>query len=551
MPVKEKISLLEAVLSRMGDNIVEWGKATATVKGNTDDALVPIEAMVTTAAPVTYMSSLLRTLRALAAGGPLPALPTRTLPNGQVAVQVFPAKDDRVALLQPGAVGELVLLPGEGQGDKGVRRAELYGGPNGTLTHQGRVCVVLGAGNQGFLTFKDALFALFERGEVVAVKPHPIMKQWTPYMRHVLQPLVEAGFVRVLELDTVADTQALLYHPLVDCVHITGGTATHDAIVWGNTPEEQQRRRADNDPKLKVPITSELGCVTPVMIAPGSFTPAELLCQVRNVAVAVASNNGCNCNSHKVLVLPGDWAQADEFLALLRKEMREYVREPPYYPGIRKRYEAFKAHYPNCEVIEPTPPGMGCTPEVGPHLPFLLNIMDKLPEDPRSEPAFQVEPFAPVLTVVRLPTQGVTQFLEEAVRFANEDLWGTLSCTLVLHPNTEKQYPAESEKAICDLRYGVVGVNTWSATAVITGVTTWGAFAGDQTIADVGSGIGSAGNSYLVEGVQKAVYRTPVAGLAVPMPAHRSPYSKPVVKVVCGYLLGGLWGVAKALLRSR
>lgn len=42
-----------------------------------------------------------------------------------------------------------------------------------------------------------------------------------------------------------------------------------------------------------------------------------------------------------------------------------------------------------------------------------------------------------------------------------------------------------------------------------------------------------------------------MAGLAVPMPAHRSPYSKPVVKVVCGYLLGGLWGVAKALLRSR
>lgn len=46
---------------------------------------------------------------------------------------------------------------------------------------------------QGFLTFKDALFALFERGEVVAVKPHPIMKQWTPYMRHVLQPLVEVS----------------------------------------------------------------------------------------------------------------------------------------------------------------------------------------------------------------------------------------------------------------------------------------------------------------------------------------------------------------------
>ncbi len=50
----------------------------------------------------------------------------------------------------------------------------------------------------------------------------------------------------------MADTQALLYHPLVECVHLTGGTATHDAIVWGDTPEEQQRRRAANDPKLKV-----------------------------------------------------------------------------------------------------------------------------------------------------------------------------------------------------------------------------------------------------------------------------------------------------------
>ncbi len=47
-------------------------------------------------------------------------------------------------------------------------------------------------------------------------------------------------------------------------------------------------------------MSSELGCVTPVMIAPAAFTPAELLAQVRDVAVAVASNNGCNCNSHKV-----------------------------------------------------------------------------------------------------------------------------------------------------------------------------------------------------------------------------------------------------------
>lgn len=27
-------------------------------------------------------------------------------------------------------------------------------------------------------------------------------------------------------------------------------------------------------------------------------------------------------------------------------------------------------------------------------------------------------------------------FLEEAVRAANEDLWGTLSCTMLVHPET-------------------------------------------------------------------------------------------------------------------
>lgn len=50
----------------------------------------------------------------------------------------------------------------------------------------------------------------------------------------------------------LAVTQHMLYSPLTDCVHMTGGTATHDAIVWGSSPEEQARRRAANDPVLKV-----------------------------------------------------------------------------------------------------------------------------------------------------------------------------------------------------------------------------------------------------------------------------------------------------------
>lgn len=62
----------------------------------------------------------------------------------------------------------------------------------------------------------------------------------------------------------LALTQHMLYSPLTDCVHMTGGTATHDAIVWGGSPAEQARRRAASDPLLKVRLpAAELLRITP------------------------------------------------------------------------------------------------------------------------------------------------------------------------------------------------------------------------------------------------------------------------------------------------
>lgn len=39
------------------------------------------------------------------------------------------------------------------------------------------------------------------------------------------------------------------------CIPVpAGGIATHDAVVWGPTKEEQQRRKAAKDPLLKVRV---------------------------------------------------------------------------------------------------------------------------------------------------------------------------------------------------------------------------------------------------------------------------------------------------------
>ena len=50
----------------------------------------------------------------------------------------------------------------------------------------------------------------------------------------------------------------LCQHALVDSMHITGSDATHDAIVWQGQPKR------GTAPYTK-PVTSELGCVSPLV----------------------------------------------------------------------------------------------------------------------------------------------------------------------------------------------------------------------------------------------------------------------------------------------
>ena len=121
--------------------------------------------------------------------------------------------------------------------------------------HAGRVCAVLGAGNQGFLTITDVLTLAFVDGCVVLVKYHDIQAPAAQYIDHLFEPLRRWGAFESMTCGLPA-TRHLLYSPLVDCVHMTGGSATHDAIVWGAPGEEQERRKAANDPLLKVTCLS-------------------------------------------------------------------------------------------------------------------------------------------------------------------------------------------------------------------------------------------------------------------------------------------------------
>jgi hypothetical protein len=166
--------------------------------------------------------------------------------------------------------------------------------------------VILGAGNQTFLSALDALYYLFVEGHVCVVKHHPLMLPSKPYFDQLFEPLIRAGFIASVEASPQL-ASALIHSPLTDAVHLTGGIATHDAIVFGTGADAETRRR-EGRPLLRARMVSELGCITPYIILPGpagpggddGWTDAAIARHTAACAEGLANNVSCNCLATKV-----------------------------------------------------------------------------------------------------------------------------------------------------------------------------------------------------------------------------------------------------------
>jgi hypothetical protein len=226
--------------------------------------------------------------------------------------------------------------------------------PDGSPVQQhesaGHLSLVLGAGNQSFLAFGDVMHEMFVKGNVTILKHHPVREFSAPFYEELFGDLIDDGFF-VSTLGDLDISSWLCEHNLIDAVHMTGGTATHDAIVWG-VGEAQLKNKQANTPVLTKPMTSELGCITPWIICSGvEWTDKQLRRHASQLAKAFVSQNSCNCLSPKVLVLDEDWPQADRFLEYLRDFLSKAKSPPPYYPGSRRRFLGFKDAYPE-EALE-------------------------------------------------------------------------------------------------------------------------------------------------------------------------------------------------------
>ncbi|MCA9667658.1 MAG: aldehyde dehydrogenase family protein [Myxococcales bacterium] len=417
-----------------------------------------------------------------------------TRPDGQVVVNVFP-ENTLDKMLYAGFSAEVWMQPDVNASDLASTMAVFYKQKD----PEGRVALVLGAGNVASIGPLDVIYKLFVEGQVCLLKMNPVNDYLGPYVEEAFRCLVDRGYLRFAYGG--ADVGSYLtQHAGIDEIHITGSDRTHDAIVFG-TGEEGKKRKADNNPICDKRITSELGNVSPVIVVPGLWSKSELRFQAENIATQMTNNAGFNCNAAKVLVMHDKWPQRTALLAELRDVLAQVPQRPWYYPGAGDRWASFKDAHPQAETYGDERGG-----STGPVLPWTL-IPGVDSGDP-TEMCFSVESFCGVTAETTLGGADAGEFLANAVRFCNERVWGTLNACIIVHPKSAAALGSRLEQAIADLEYGSIAINHWPALAYGLGVTTWGAYPG-HTFDDIQSGIGVVHNAYMFDRPQKSVVRGP------------------------------------------
>ncbi|MFE1664868.1 aldehyde dehydrogenase family protein [Microbacterium sp. P02] len=481
----QRARLFERVRAAVGAVAEEWADTASLSKDLAPGH--PLRGEEWLAGPYAVLVSLdayLVSLRALASGrSPLEGVRTDAAPGGRIRAHTFPSRAID-GLLLSGYTGEVWLQPGVtaeeavGSAGLGQRRPTASGG----------VGLVLGAGNVTSIPVLDVFYELLAHNRTVILKVNPTQDALVPIYERALAPLIEPGFLRIVR--GAGDVGAhLTGHPGIAHVHITGAATTFDAIVWGPGETGEQNRR-DNRPALHKPITAELGGVSPVIIVPGAWSDADLRFHAEHVATMRLQNSGHNCIAGQVVIVSADWPQREAFLTALATAYDAAPARSVWYPKADEKLQAAASAYPSAIWNADR-----------------TRALVELDADADATALETTEYFAPVLGVVSLPGNG-QEFLDAAVAHANQKLTGTLGANVLIDPTTLAALGDGFERAIADLRYGAIAINTWTAFAFLTPTVTWGAFPGG-TADDVQSGIGIVHNGYLLDRVERSVVRGP------------------------------------------
>ena len=451
--------------------------------------------------------------------------------DGRLVVQVFPSSTfDK--LLYAKTTGEVWIEPGVTRAELEADQAPAYRDP---VAWKG-VSLVLGAGNVASLGPRDVLTKLFVDGKVVVLKANPVNDYLVPHWSRAMASLIDAGFLAIVEGGAEAGKH-LCAHELIDEIHVTGSDKTHDAIVFG-VGEDGARRKAVNDPIITKPVSCELGNVSPVIIVPGDWSAADIAFQAESVATMLTNNAGFNCLTPRVLITWEGWTQRPAFLAALADRLRSIPTRKAYYPGAVERQASFLAAHPDAKLLGTAAEG---------ELPWtFIPGVDSTATD---DICFNVEAFCSLMAETALPADDAASYVDDAVDFANDVVWGTLSASIIAHPTSlaDAKVGPRVEAAVANLRYGGIGLNIWHAMAFALATTTWGAYPG-HPITDIQSGSGFVGNAFMLDHVQKSVVRGPFRSSPKPPYFSTAKNGRQTMAKMLAFETGPSWAKLPGLL---
>lgn len=504
------IECIKAVVAAADD----WIAVGCRAKGHCDSPTVRAEEILNGPAVTLRYLQLTRASLADLERAQRPRLPGRwTLDRqGRLQIPVVPVRGLFDPLNFYGFSAYVRMLPEVTAENLDEYRARDYHTPQAP-----GIALVLGAGNVSSIPIIDALTKLFHQGQVVLLKMNPVNAYLGPIFKRALSPLVSAGYLRIIYGGADIGAAAIALQP-VDSVHITGSIDTHDAIVWGPTSDERDRRKREDRPLLAKPITSELGNVSPWIIVPGEYSRRQLRFQAENIVASITNNASFNCVATKLIVTSRNWSDRECFLEFVQEFLDRTPQRQAYYPGAAERFRRFTIGDALGIATETS-----LSPSGARTLPWTL----RRDIDPRKSPHLvREESFVCVCAETSLDAGTPLEFLREAVDFVNNEVWGTLCAALTIPPGFRRLTECEQvlQDAIAKLRYGAVSINHWPALTYGLMSPPWGGFPGSK-LADIQSGRGWVHNTYMLGGVEKTVLSGPLTVFPKPLwfPTHTHP----------------------------
>ena len=239
LDIDARIELLDEVADGVLDVAQEWVRAALDAKGI--DPLSTASSEEWLGGPMAVLRNirlLQRSLGEVRDHGAPKVAPSKlsTRADGRLVVEVFP---DRIwdKALFGGFTAEVWMEPGV----TAENLAEHQAGAYQQWDQEGRVALVLGAGNVASIGPMDVLHKLFVENQTVLLKMNPVNEYLGPFIRKAFQPLVDKNWCEVVYGGAEVGAH-LVEHDGIDEIHITGSDATHDAIVWGPAESRAERR---------------------------------------------------------------------------------------------------------------------------------------------------------------------------------------------------------------------------------------------------------------------------------------------------------------------